>query len=91
MMFDLNTVKAHLRIEHNLEDVLLMVYMAAAQDWAESFLGKPLADFETLPDTVLAGLLLHTALLYESREGEFVEKNLQAIRLLYYPYRQVNV
>jgi hypothetical protein len=65
--------------------------MAAAQDWAESFLGKPLADFETLPGTVLAGLLLHTALLYESREGEFVEKNLQAIRLLYYPYRQVNV
>ncbi len=91
MMFDLDTVKAHLRIEHNLEDVLLMAYMAAAQDWAESFLGKPLADFETLPDTVLAGLLLHTALLYESREGEFVEKNLQAIRLLYYPYRQVNV
>jgi len=90
-MFDLDTVKAHLRIEHNLEDVLLMAYMAAAQDWAESFLGKPLADFETLPDTVLAGLLLHTALLYESREGEFVEKNLQAIRLLYYPYRQVNV
>ncbi|MDR9786844.1 MAG: head-tail connector protein [Peptococcaceae bacterium MAG4] len=91
MIFDLNTVKEHLRITHHLEDVLLMAYMAAAQDWAESFLGKPLADFETLPGTVLAGLLLHTALLYESREGEFVEKNLQAIRLLYYPYRQVNV
>lgn len=91
MMFDLDTVKAHLRIEHNLEDVLLMAYMAAAKDFAETFLGKALAEFETLPGTVLAGLLLHTALLYESREGEFVEKNLQAIRLLYYPYRQVNV
>ncbi|MGI6513517.1 MAG: head-tail connector protein [Syntrophomonadales bacterium] len=90
-MFNLFTVKEHLRITHHLEDALLMAYMAAAQDWAESFLGKPLADFETLPGTVLAGLLLHTALLYESREGEFVEKNLQAIRLLYYPYRQVNV
>ncbi|MDR9787643.1 MAG: head-tail connector protein [Peptococcaceae bacterium MAG4] len=60
--FYLNTVKEHLRITHHLEDVLLMAYMAAAQDWAESFLGKPLADFETLPGTVLAGLLLHTAL-----------------------------
>lgn len=91
MIFDLNTVKEHLRITHSLEDGLLTVYMAAAVDFAETFLGKPLADFETLPGTVLAGLLLHTALLYESREGEFVEKNLQAIRLLYYPYRQVNV
>ena len=91
MIFDLNTVKEHLRITHSLEDGLLTVYMAAAVDFAETFLGKALAEFETLPGTVLAGLLLHTALLYESREGEFVEKNLQAIRLLYYPYRQVNV
>ena len=91
MIFDLNTVKEHLRITHNLEDALLMAYMAAAQDWAESFLGKPLDDFETLPGTVLAGLLLHTALLYESREGEFIEKNLQAVRLLYWPHRAVSM
>lgn len=90
-MFNLFTVKEHLRITHNLEDALLMAYMVAAQDWAESFLGKPLDDFETLPGTVLAGLLLHTALLYESREGEFIEKNLQAVRLLYWPHRAVSV
>ena len=33
-MFNLFTVKEHLRITHNLEDDLLMAYMAAAQDWA---------------------------------------------------------
>lgn len=91
MAFDLNIVKAHLRIDHDLEDNLIGSYMTAAQDFAETFLGCKLADYETLPGTVLAGLLLHTALLYESREGEFIEKNLRAVRLLYWPYRKVSV
>ena len=91
MAFNLEAVKAHLRVEHTLEDILISSYMTAAQDYAESFLGCKLADYETLPGTVLAGLLLHTALLYESREGEFIEKNLRAVRLLYWPYRRVNL
>jgi uncharacterized phage protein (predicted DNA packaging) len=91
MAFDLNIVKAHLRIDHDLEDNLIGSYMTAAQDFAESFLGCKLTDFETLPGTVLAGLLLHTAILYESREGEFIEKNLRAVRLLYWPHRKVSV
>lgn len=91
MAFDLNIVKAHLRIDHDLEDNLIGSYMTAAQDFAESFLGCKLADYETLPGTVLAGLLLHTAILYESREGEFIEKNLRAVRLLYWPHRKVSV
>ena len=91
MAFNLEAVKDHLRVEHTLEDILISSYMTAAQDYAESFLGCKLADYETLPGTVLAGLLLHTALLYESREGEFIEKNLRAVRLLYWPYRRVNL
>ena len=91
MVFDINTVKSHLRIEHELEEALISGYMEAAQDYAETFLGCKLADFETLPGTILAGLLLHTALLYESREGEFIEKNLKAVRLLYWPYRKVSI
>jgi uncharacterized phage protein (predicted DNA packaging) len=91
MVFDIATVKAHLRIEHNLEDALITGYMTAAQDYAETFLGCKLADYETLPGTVLAGLLLHTALLYESREGEFIEKNLRAVRLMYWPHRKVSI
>lgn len=90
-MFDLQTVKNHLRIEHNLEDALISSYMAAAQDYAETFLGCQLTDYPSLPGTVLAGLLLHTALLYESREGEFIEKNLRAVKLLYWPHRRLSV
>ena len=90
-MFDLQIVKNHLRIDHTLEDALISSYMTAAQDYAETFLGCKLVDYETLPGTVLAGLLLHTALLYESREGEFIEKNLKAVRLLYWPHRKVSL
>lgn len=90
-MFDLDTVKSHLRIEHDLEDGLLTAYMNAAKDFAESFLGRKLDDFEQLPPTVLSGLLLHTALLYEDREGGFTEKNLRAVKLLYWPHRTVSV
>ncbi|MGI6711878.1 MAG: head-tail connector protein [Bacillota bacterium] len=93
MTFDLNTVKSHLRIDHDLEDDLLTVYMAAAVDFAVTFLGKPLADFEEVPATVKAGLLLHTAMLYEDREGSFIDKDqqLKTIKLLYYPYRVVTL
>ncbi len=91
MAFNLTTVKSHLRIEHELEDGLITSYMAAAQDYAETFLGCQLTDYPSLPGTVLAGLLLHTALLYESREGEFIEKNLRAVKLLYWPHRKVSL
>jgi hypothetical protein len=40
---------------------------------------------------IQAGILIHVALLYEAREGEFMEKNLPAIRLLYWPYRAVTL
>lgn len=88
-MFDLDTVKKHLRVEHTEEDYLITGYMEAAKSFAETFLGCSLSDFEELPGTVLAGLLIHTAMLYEAREGEFVQKNLETVRLLYWPYRKV--
>lgn len=90
-MFDLNAVKEHLRVTHSMEDALLTLYLNAAKDYAESFLGRKLDDFGELPPTVLSGLLVHTALLYESREGEFIEKNLRAVRLLYWPHRKLSL
>jgi len=89
--FGLLTVKQHLRIEHSEEDVVLLGYMAAAKNFAETFLGRSLDEFDGLPGTILAGLLIHTAMLYESREGEFIQKNLPAVRLLYWPHRAVSV
>jgi uncharacterized phage protein (predicted DNA packaging) len=90
-VFTLECVKEHLRIDHELEDALIAGYMEAAKDFAETFLGRQLDEFEALPATILAGLLVHTAMLYESREGEFIQKNLPAVRLLYWPHRAVSV
>ena len=88
--FNLETVKLHTRISHDVEDGLLLTFMTAAVGYAESFLGYTL-DVDNLQGTVLAGLLLHVALLYEDRDGEFMEKNLKAIKLLYWPYRRLSV
>jgi uncharacterized phage protein (predicted DNA packaging) len=90
-MLTLERVKEHLRIEHDLEDALITSYMGAAIDFAETFLGRKLDEFGELPAMIQAGILIHVALLYEAREGEFMEKNLPAIRLLYWPYRAVTL
>lgn len=73
-MFDLERVKEHLRIEHDFEDDLILGYMAAAKNFAETFLGRKLEEFDELPATVLSGLLLHVGLMYEDREASFMRR-----------------
>ena len=90
--FDLETVKLHLRIEDSDHDVLLgSGLMAAARDFAETFLGCKLDSFEPLPGTVLAGLLLHTLIMFEDVDGYLHKQNLDAVKLLYWPYRRVGL
>ena len=89
--FNLETVKLHLRIDGSDHDVLLANLMAAARDFAETFLGCKLEDFDPLPGTVLAGLLLHTSLMFEDVDGYLHKQNLQAVKLLYWPYRRVSL
>ncbi len=85
----LDIAKQHLRIEHSDEDSLLTYYMAAAKSYAETFIGRELTAEDLEPGPILSGLLVHVAILYESREGEFIEKNLRAVKLLYWPYRKI--
>ncbi len=90
-MFDLETVKLHLRIDVPDHDALLTSLMAGAVDFCETFLGRKLDEFDELPGTVLAGLLLHTSLLFEDSDGYLHRQNLQAVRMLYWPHRRVTV
>ena len=79
--------KEHLRVKHEYEDDLIDSYIEAAEDYCRAFLGfDPDEDFEELPGMIRAGLLVHIAVLFESRKGEFIEKNLRSVDLLYWPY-----
>jgi hypothetical protein len=89
--FDIETVKLHLRIDGSDHDLLLVSLMDAAVDFCETFIGCKLEDFESLPGTILAGLLLHTSLLFEDVDGYLHKQNLQAVRLLYWPYRRLEL
>lgn len=89
--FNLETVKLHLRIDDSAHDPLLINLMAAAKDFAETFIGRKLDDLAPLPGTVLAGLLLHTSILFEDTDGYLHKQNIEAVKLLYWPYRAVSV
>jgi len=58
-MLTLERVKEHLRIEHNLEDTLITGLHGSSERllWSPSWCRK-LDEFETVPATVQAGLLL---------------------------------
>lgn len=89
--FNLGAVKLHLRIDGADSDVILTNCMAAAVDFCETFIGKKLDSFDLLPGSILGGLLLHTSLLFEDTDGYLHKQNLQAVQMLYWPYRKVNV
>ena len=73
MCFNLETVKQHLRVDHAHDDLLLTNYMAAAKNYADTFLGKPLTEYDPLPGTVLAGLLLRYPVI-RGPEGSFSKR-----------------
>lgn len=93
---DLNEIKAHLRIEHDLDDELLEAYADAALEAASNHIGKVWGD-ETTSNTVKftkgikVGCLMFIGHLYANRE---IVSDVQqyevpmAISALWNPYRE---
>lgn len=93
---DLNEIKAHLRIEHDLDDELLEVYADAALEAASNHIGKVWGD-ETTSNTVKftkgikVGCLMFIGHLYANRE---IVSDIQqyevpmTIKTLWNPYRE---
>lgn len=81
-MIELGVVKQHLRVEGDHEDALVGVYLAAAVDAAERYLGRKLyvdqVPVDQVPEdeeqglvitpSITAAILLITGHLYENRE-----------------------
>ena len=86
-------VKLHLRVDHDAEDDLIEQYMAAAHDYVEEFLNRPVPWDVTSdePDGVYPAAVRNAELqligaYYRSREanGESIDS---AVALLF-PYRK---
>jgi uncharacterized phage protein (predicted DNA packaging) len=69
MIVSLALLKSQLRIDHDLDDALLLHKIAAAEAWIEENIGKPLADFETLPASLVEAILQLAGAWYKQREA----------------------
>lgn len=100
MLVSLYKAKLHLRVTHDNEDAIISLYLSAAEDAAQQFLGRrvyagavPVADLTgiTLNASVEAAVLLICGTLYANRENEVVGMSVAQLSMgalaLLQPYR----
>lgn len=61
--------KAHMRVDHTLDDELIGLYIGSAEAAVENYIGKKLADINPLPDDIKHAVLRLTSFFYEFREA----------------------
>lgn len=82
----LSLFKAHLGTDDLLDvdalgglsgatDELLQHYLEAAEEWAVSYLGKPISDFDPVSSAIKQAVLQMAAHLYQNREAALVGVN----------------
>jgi len=62
-------LKAQLNLDHDLDDDLLVGKLTTAQVWVGSYIGKPIAEMDTVPATISEAVLQLAATWYEQREA----------------------
>lgn len=84
-------LKRHLNIDHAEDDALLCTKIKVAEQWVEAIVGKPFADFETIPAPLLEAVRQLAGHLYEHREASFDAGSIEALPFglmtLITPYR----
>lgn len=89
--------KLHLKVDQDVEDTLIDLYVAAAEEYIEKYINRviPNKNLPTpaVPSAIKAACLLLVGDMYQNREaqivGTIVADNPAVVRLLY-PYR-VNI
>lgn len=91
MSLELEDVKAHLRIQHDVEDTLILTYWDAAIGHVEQYLGDNMPD--PAPRPIDAAILLLVADMYEHRTRQTTQPLSEGstFRLLLNPYRSMSV
>ena len=91
-MFELDEVKAYLRIDGDEENNLVTSLILMATELVEDILRRKLTEFETIPETVRQAVLLTVATFYENRQGGKDGLNtaelIDLIRRLTFAYRK---
>lgn len=91
-MVDVTQAKEHMRVDHDVEDVLIQTYIEAATAGVLDYLNLAAMPIPT-PAPVTAAILLAVGDLYENRESKLDSRmvdNLTYKRLLD-PYRAMDV
>lgn len=72
-MVTLETAKAHLRVSHDAEDVLIQQYIDAAISYVNQECGIDISQLSTIPPGITQAVLLLLADYYEHREAHIVK------------------
>lgn len=98
-MLSIDVVKTHLRVDFDDEDELILLYINASVDYAESFLDRKLIKSENerkntddlvINESIKAALLLTIGTLYANREQEITGSTSElkfGAKALLQPYR----
>ena len=71
-LLSVEDLKAHLRVTLGDDDALIEVKIAAAEDWIGQFVGKPLAEFDPLPESLKEAVRQLVAHWYNQREAVLI-------------------
>ena len=72
MSITLEDAKLHMNVTSDDDDAVIAAKIEAAEAWIGAFVGKPLAEFDPLPEPLREAVRQLVAHLYENREATLV-------------------
>jgi uncharacterized phage protein (predicted DNA packaging) len=88
----LDLAKAHMQVDHTIEDELISLYLDAAEAWIGNYIGKSVADLDPVPADVKLAILKLVAFYFEVRSlatfGLSVDMAPQGVTSILNSYRE---
>ena len=88
MVVTLEEVKLYLRVDGDVEDVIITQFILASQELCEGILRYPLSVTREIPNAVKQAILYATGCFYEQRELVNTKEVTQVMKNLLFAYRK---